>query len=219
MVEDKIIDVDFGKRLFGLREKKHLSREAAAKEIGIGLSSLQNYERGSIPIPSKMEKILLYYKCDRTWLREGDPRPKSGIPEPSAGHAYIKDAAAPYPTASRDLIDPTSAPARDFSIDEDLILATSVLKSRTHYATALHLNIRSFVAGVSSETTISKCLNDLRTQGELIAQLQARLDERDKQDNKLREEIKELKRTSGDCPPTALGMDHAARTGTEDREA
>ena len=182
----------------------------------------QNYEYGiSKPNTENLKKIIDYYECSYSWLLDGKGMKyyKAGGQEPSVGHAYIKDAAAPYPTASRDLIDPTSAPAREFSIDEDLILAASVLKSRTHYATALHLNIRSFVCGVSAETTISKCQDDLYAQGESIAQMQTRLDDLDRQNKKLREEMKELKKTSGDSPPIALGMDHAARTGTGDQEA
>ncbi len=39
---------------------------------------------------------------------------------------------------------PRCEDAAEFSIAEDLTLAAKVLESRTHYATALHLNIRSF---------------------------------------------------------------------------
>ncbi|MCX5825334.1 MAG: helix-turn-helix transcriptional regulator [Deltaproteobacteria bacterium] len=209
-------DIEFGKRIAWLRINRGLEQKPAAVAMGILYGTYQPYEYGKRPSWRKIEQILSFYQCSKSWLLtgEGVPYPKEGGPEPSVGHAYIKDAAAPYPTASRDLIDPTSAPAREFSIDEDLILSASVLKSRTHYATALHLNIRSFVAGVSAETTVSRCQDDLRVQGELIAQLQARLDGMDKQNSKLREEMEALKKTGGDSPPIALEMDHAAHTGT-----
>jgi transcriptional regulator with XRE-family HTH domain len=161
MVEGKIIDVGFGKRLLELREEKGLSREAAAKEIGIGLSSLQNYEKGSIPIPVKMEKILLYYKCNRTWLREGDPYPKAGGPETPPPASYIKEGQAAW-TAN-------GGEAQKINIDEAMGKAYEILHSGTPYSAALYLKIQQFSSALAQDATkeLKVCqdkIADLQTQ-------------------------------------------------------
>lgn len=110
----------------------------------------------------------------------------------------------------------TGAGASEFSIAEDLTIAAKVLESKTHYAKSLHLNIHSFLEGVESENDRLQCKEDLRKQGDQIAQMKKRLDEMETQNKKLIEEIKELKKVRGGCPPIDLGLEHAAPTGTED---
>jgi transcriptional regulator with XRE-family HTH domain len=222
MASEKEKDVEWGNRLRLLREEKGLTQKELAEDpdIDISLPTIQRYESGDEPSAKGIREIVKYFKCKKVWLLtgEGNKYINAGVPEPSAGPTYIKETAGPYPATRKGLIDPaSSAPAEEFSIAEDLILAARVLESRTHYAASLHMNIRSFMGGVSAETTMSKCQDDLHRQGELIAQLQARLDERDRQDKVLREEIKKLKGSSGGSPPIALGMDHAAHTGTDDQ--
>lgn len=105
--------------------------------------------------------------------------------------------------------------ALEFSIAEDLTLAAKVLESRTHYATALHLNIRSFAGAVNDSSTLNSVLarlEDLEGKFENLHSDNKRLI---LDNNVLKEEIKKLKRHSGGCPPIALGVDHAAPTGTD----
>ncbi|HAR98526.1 MAG TPA: hypothetical protein DCS11_06505 [Syntrophus sp. (in: bacteria)] len=115
---------------------------------------------------------------------------------------------------------PASAEARsapiEFRISDALAMTARVLESRTSYATALYLNIVHFDRAVSSESIVSKCEEDLRAQGELLAKMQARLDDLESQNKTLTQEIRELKGACGDCPPIALGSEHAARTGTDE---
>jgi phage repressor protein C with HTH and peptisase S24 domain len=86
MVDKKIKDVEFGDRLTLLRKKKGLSRAAAAKEIGLGLSSLQQYEAGFLPGPINTEKIQSFYGCSKSWLLtgEGEPFPDARTKYPEA---------------------------------------------------------------------------------------------------------------------------------------
>jgi phage repressor protein C with HTH and peptisase S24 domain len=72
MQNDKIKDADFGARLLKLRTQKSLSRVETAKQMCIGLSSLQQYERGVLPGPRNTEKIRLYYKCQKSYLLTGE---------------------------------------------------------------------------------------------------------------------------------------------------
>lgn len=218
-----------------IADVRDLTNDTMAVKMGVKIGTLANYR--AMKTSPKYEFVASFCKVfdfNEDWFLKGkgepfpDARAKypnyfglEPTPEPALNHfaaagkviaaapAYIKEGEATWSADG-------ALPAQGFSINEDLILAKSVLESRTHYATALHLNIRSFVAGIAAEAITSRLQENFRAQGELIAQLQARSDERDKQDMKLREEIRELKRTGGDCPPTALTMDHAARTGTDD---
>ena len=207
-----------------------------AKILGTDKNTVARYRYGKGLLKGEMiERLVLHYHFSPSWLFKGEGEPFPGArakykdvcgPEPLVGHAYIKDASAPCPTASRGLIDPTSAPAQphqEIRVSEAMTTMARVLESGTSYATALYLNIVHFARAVAAETTMSKCQDDLRTQqddlhtqGELIAQMQTRLYDLDRQNKKLREEMKDLKKTSGDSPPIALGMDHADLTGTED---
>jgi transcriptional regulator with XRE-family HTH domain len=202
MIREEIKDIESGKRHLFLRDRKAISQALAAKESGISISSIQRYESGILPSPRNVKKIKLYYKCNENWLLtgEGDPYPEASGPETPASASYIKEALMPYPAA---------ASVQQFNIMEDLDLAARVLGSRTHYAAALHLNIRSFTGAITTETEMFKCKDDLRKQGELIEQMQTNL-------KSLHEEILKLKGSSGDSPPITLGMDHAAHTGTDD---
>lgn len=75
MADDKVRDVEFGKRLVQLREEKRLSRAAAAKKMTIGLSALQQYESGILPGPKNTEKLRSFYKCNKAWLLSGEESP------------------------------------------------------------------------------------------------------------------------------------------------
>jgi phage repressor protein C with HTH and peptisase S24 domain len=80
MVNRRVEDVEFGKRLLLLREMKKLSRAAAVKQLHLGLSALQQYEAGLIPGPINTEKILSFYGCNKAWLLTGE-----GVPYPERG--------------------------------------------------------------------------------------------------------------------------------------
>lgn len=186
----------------------------AAKEIGMGLSSLQQYEGGFFPGPKNINKLSQYYGCDKGWLLtgQGKPFPGEAAPRPNTDGS---EADAPHREEA-----PASAEARsaqiEFRISDALAMTARVLESRTSYATALYLNIVHFDRAVSSESIVSKCEEDLRAQGELLAKMQARLDDLESQNKTLTQEIRELKGACGDCPPIALGSEHAARTGTDE---
>ena len=233
-------------RLKFLRLKRGFkSKSVAAQAIEISYGTYQGYEYGLLPGRNNYKKIADFYGCSLLWLRdgEGDPFPSAGGPDPARDHlagvgkvidtppprqdtppTYSKDASASSPRRAQP--EPQAHTGVEIRISEALRMTASVLESGTSYATALYLNIVHFDRAVCAETTISKCQEDLRTQGDLIAKMQARLDELEKRNSRFDElekqnsdqarEIRELKRSSGDSPPIALTMAHAARTGTED---
>jgi transcriptional regulator with XRE-family HTH domain len=211
MSREEIKDIESGKRHSFLRERKDVSQALAAKESGISISSIQRYESGILPSPRNIKKIQLYYKCNENWLLtgEGEPYPNAGGQDTPAPASSVRETQSTFPAVA-------AVPAQQFNIMEDLDLAARVLGSHTHYAAALHLNIRSFSGAIAAETEMYKCKEDLRKQGETLSHMQGRLDELENQDKLLREEILKLKGSSGDSPPIALGMDHAAHTGTDD---
>jgi transcriptional regulator with XRE-family HTH domain len=97
----------------------------------------------------------------------------------------------------------------NFSIADDLMLAAKVLESRTHYATALHLNIRSFAGAVDDSMQLNGIVSRVEKLAKNFEELKAENDD-------LKKKINKLAGRHGGCPPTALGMEHAARTGTDD---
>jgi len=210
----KVVDAEFGSRLVDLRKGRRISRAAAAKDIPLALSSLQLYEGGVYPGPKNINKLAQYYGCDKGWLLtgQGKPFPGEAAPRPNTDGS---EADAPHREEA-----PASAEARsaqiEFRISDALAMTARVLESRTSYATALYLNIVHFDRAVSSESIVSKCEEDLRAQGELLAKMQARLDDLESQNKTLTQEIRELKGASGDCPPIALGLESAAPTGTDE---
>ena len=96
-----------------------------------------------------------------TWLltNEGDPFPKAGIPEPSAGTAYIKEGGTAYATGA----------AQEINIDEAWGKTYKVLKSGTPYAVALYLNIQQFSDALDATKEVKICQDS-------IAALQAQVD-------------------------------------------
>jgi transcriptional regulator with XRE-family HTH domain len=215
MVMNKVRDDELGRRLLLLRNKKGISRAMAAKEIGMGLSSLQQYEGGFFPGPKNINKLSQYYGCDKGWLLTGQGKPFPGEAAAPRPDADGSEAAPPHREDAPANAESRSAPI-EFRISDALAMTARVLESRTSYATALYLNIVHFDRAVSSESIVSKCEEDLRAQGELLTKMQARLDDLENQNKTLTQEIRELKGVSGDCPPIALGLESAAPTGTDE---
>ncbi len=179
MKEARIKDEEFGKRLLGLRKKEGLSRAAAAKKIGIGLSSLQEYEKGYLPIPSKLEKISLYYKRSKSWfltgindLSSGDDLPPGTI----APAQYIKEGTAAWPTAGSARITgggtvAAAGEAQKINVNEAMGKAYEILHSGTPYAVALYLNIQQFSAALGATGELKVCqdrITDLQAQVDVI---------------------------------------------------
>jgi len=202
--------------------KNSLSNEKLAKELGMSTASIDGYRRG-LRLP-KIEFLLFLqekYQLNTEWYLYGRGEP---FPDIRSKYPDICGPDLPVQIKSADggvgEEAPASAEARsaqiEFRISDALAMTARVLESRTSYATALYLNIVHFDRAVSSESIVSKCEEDLRAQGELLAKMQARLDDLESQNKTLTQEIRELKGASGDCPPIALGSEHAARTGTDE---
>ena len=230
MVDNKAIDFEFGERLLSLRTMRKLSRAGAAKKMRVGLSALQQYEAGVLPGPINAEKIRFFYGCSKSWLLtgEGKPYPEEhkeacGPVDPASAarveefaHTYNKDAPAA----------PGAPGAVEVRISEAMTMTARVLESGTSYATALYLNIVHFDRAVQSETVVKRCEDDLqkmeinmRIMTEEIKKLQAQVGGLERENRRLHDQVKALSDSSGGSAPIALGMDHAAPTGTDDPAA
>ena len=196
----------FAERMKWLRQRAGLkSKSDAANAMHMNYGTYQGYEYGLTPSKKNYKLISSFYGCSLSWLMTGEGDPFSGSSLASSpGMHIVNEKPNHYENVN-------GIQSESFSISEDVTLAVRVLESRTHYATALHLNIRSFSNAIDTEKTLSKCHEDMDKQAKLIKDLQYRIDA-------MQEEIKELKKASGGCPPVALGLDHAAPTGTEDNK-
>jgi len=213
-------DLELGKRIAWLRTNRGLEQKAVASLTGIPYSTYQAYEYGNRLSWKNGERLLSFYKCNNAWLLTGEGEPYPGktakykeVLDPGPG-AGLGDGTSTIREPS--VMPPDHQDVQGFKISDALMMTSRVLESGTSYATALYLNIVHFDRAVSTGTSMSKCQEELRIQGELIAKMQSRMDDLDNQNKKLQKEIQDLKRTGGDCPPIALETEHAALTGTED---
>jgi hypothetical protein len=160
------------------------------------------------------------YNFSSDWLDSG-----RGEPFPGARIKYPEVCGHEESTGVHEIMDSYGKEAnkhlnqgREFRISDALTMCTRVLESGTSYATALYFNIEHFDRAVKSEFNQSKYIDDLQTMNESLSKMQTRMDEVEKDNKKLKEELKTMQGLSGDSAPIALSVDHAAHTGTDDKE-
>lgn len=179
MAKPKTMDIEFGRRIVLLRERKKLSRAAAAKQSQMGLSALQQYESGILPGPKNTDKLIAFYGCSKAWLLAGE-----GEPFPAAREKYavacdppaedvLREPVGVHPTARSGSIDPLSS-AQGFRVSDALTMTARVLESGTSYATALYLNIVHFERAVTAESRIAHLeSNMISIKKELVDMIEA----------------------------------------------
>ncbi len=159
------------------------------------------------------------FECNKEWLLSGDGRPflDSGDDSQEIFNKYFK---IPSKTAKRikaiedgivtsdfpqtSTVKSQPAPSQEFSISEDLTLAAKILESKTHYATALHLNIRSFAGALNDSSTLNGVLARLED-------LEGKFDKMQLENSNLRDEIKKLKGNSGGSAPIVLARSWSSK--------
>ncbi|MEN6422392.1 MAG: helix-turn-helix domain-containing protein [Smithella sp.] len=106
----------------------------------------------------------------------------------------------------------------EIKISEALRMCSAVLESKTSYAVALYHNLVHFDRVVKNENLYNQCHDDLISVNKSLSEMRTRMDEVEESNKKLRNEMKKLRDISGDSAPTDLSVDHAAPTGTDDKE-
>jgi septal ring factor EnvC (AmiA/AmiB activator) len=101
---------------------------------------------------------------------------------------------------------------------EAVRMCIDVLESETSYAVALYHNLVHFDRAVNNEKEHNTCKADLEKANKTISEMRTRMDGMEEDLKKMKKELKELREPSGGCAPIKLTMDHAAPTGTEDKE-
>ncbi len=182
--------MSIGKRIKDLRKKQNLTQTKLAEKIFRSKSIVSKLENDEVELlPLVRKAICEAFAVREEWLLtgEGEKFIERGVAQ--AENFIIKEAS---PTSARATPLSGSAPGTgDFSIADDLMLAAKVLESRTHYATALHLNIRSFAAGVD-DTSMRNQLNDVQTR---LRDLEGKIDSLQQENKTLRTEVDRLKST------------------------
>lgn len=138
-----------GKRIRELRDKIGLTQAQFAEQLFRDKSSISKLENDEIKLSISMcRAITLTYNVRREWLMDGsgemtkelqDAALIDQVVELSSRRRGVNEIQASYPIKRN--IDKRK-------LAEDIELATRVLKSDTGYATALHMNIRSFADAV-----------------------------------------------------------------------
>jgi phage repressor protein C with HTH and peptisase S24 domain len=85
----------FGERLKFLREKRGLTQPELAQNISVSIGSIQNFERGKVPLGETVAKLAITLGCSTDWLLLGeseDDRNRAGqqaIPHDQAEEAGL----------------------------------------------------------------------------------------------------------------------------------
>ena len=143
-------------RLICLRNKKGLTQEEAAAQIGVKYGTYQTWEYGKHPNRNNLEKIALFYGCSLGWLMSGEGEPFPDHPEARGPEVPPYDAShmeSPVVAEAH-----SQYTADRIPIADDLTKTARVLESETAYATALHMNILSFHQALNMEESCDKVL-------------------------------------------------------------
>jgi len=174
-----------------------------ADVLDIKQNTISAYKkRNSLPI----KKITAFCHKENISLDElltGEDIIYKDTHEPINSAHIIKEGSGDYP---------------EIKISEALRMCSAVLESKTSYAVALYHNLVHFDRAVKNENLYNQCHDDLIAVNKTLSEMQTRMDEMDKVNRKLKDEVKELREQRGGSAPIKLTMDHAAPTGTEDKE-
>ena len=173
-----------------------------AKILGTNKDTLAAYRNCKGLLKGEViEKIVSYYHFSPTWLFQGQgepfPRARDKYPEVCGPEEEPIVSSIPQATArsGAPVVDPQA-----FQIDlgEDVRLAIEVLSSGTHYASSLHMNIRSFAAAVTDNKRLT-VLEETQRQLEVkINSMESRMEEMIVQNKALLAEVNRLKATYED---------------------
>lgn len=174
-----------------------LKDDDLVKLFGVAKNTLLAYEKGLGSLKAVViDALTNKFNFNLLWIYkgEGEPYPgaRSRYPE-VCGTIYNDDIRKVKQSLASESTPHKYAPSdnQGFSISDDLALAARVLESKTHYATALHLNIRSFAAGLH-DNSIASQVDDLKRRLEEMEGTIKTLQE----DNKtLRKEVNRLTAT------------------------
>jgi transcriptional regulator with XRE-family HTH domain len=72
---DNMNDIAFGNRLKYLREARKLTQPKLAELVGMSYSAIQKHEAGSGVNKTTLNRYVIFYKCDRSWLLTGQGEP------------------------------------------------------------------------------------------------------------------------------------------------
>lgn len=207
-----------------IKKRDYLNNVQLAEKLGVNKNTVAAYSVGKGDLKGvALAGIVKHYGINGEWLISGHGEPFPGAKEKfpevcgppgvtAEQYAHIVATvreSQEHPETNAPPADP--APQRDFSIAEDVTLAIKVLESKTHYATALHLNIRSFAGAVDDKNALSQVMRRLEI-------MERKLDALQSENKGLKEEIKELKEAGGGCAPINLSPVNAAPTGTDNQE-
>lgn len=142
-----------GKRIKKIREELlDLTQEGFGEPLGFKWYKVKDIESGKIKVSPEIATLIEnIYSFKFEWLLTGKgPMKKEELSAGAESSHLNKDAKDSSPQTESE-----TAKADQIKISEDLFLATRVLESGTAYATALHLNIRSFAMAIDAEERIS----------------------------------------------------------------
>jgi len=179
-------------------EERGLSNETLGRKIGIATGTVSSYRRMiSEAKASFIVRFCQLFDISPSWLfhGEGEPFPGARQKYPEVcGPSTSPETAPESPTLPRTISAKPAADSGDIHIGDDIELTIQVLSSGTPYATALHLNIRSFADAVVDRGRISHVE---QSQADFEQRMQSMMLEMKKEISVLRQENADLKEEIG----------------------
>lgn len=182
-------------------EVKRLTNAEIAEATGVNASTINHYRRKDTEAKTSFTLAFAkVYGFNYQWLVAGEGEPFSGAcsqypeicgPREAQERPMIPEAATPYEGRTEGVT----------KIAEDLTIAARVLESNTVYATALHINIRSFGEALQDKERFT---NIERRLDQVISDMQA-----------LQKENEELRKRLNSLGAPGPGGEPASGSGTE----
>jgi len=142
-----------------VKEKEKLTNIQLAEILGVDKNTVRAYAKGKGSLKGcALSAIVKKFGINAEWLIAGNGEPFPGArqkyPEVCGPEDESIVSSIPRATARSDapVVD---APAFQIDLGEDVRLAIEVLSSGTHYASSLHMNIRSFAAAVTDNRRLT----------------------------------------------------------------
>lgn len=205
-------NLTLGERIKNIRKLLKMNQAVFAKEIGLeSAMAVSAYENNQTePDISKLIKISKLGNISLDELLTGEKTSIYNKEESRGSASIIKDFCSLEYSAQK--------AENNFKLSDAIKMCADVLESGTSYAGALYHNLVHFDRAVKNEQLHDECKEDLKAVNKTLSEMRTRMDEMDDANKKLQNEVKKLQGSSGGSAPFDLSVDHAAPSGTDDKE-
>jgi transcriptional regulator with XRE-family HTH domain len=146
-----------GDRIRFLREQKRVSQKKLASEIGLSMTTIQNYERDiNIPKGDHIVKLCSFFGVSADWLLFGK--------EELAPYGAGSDSGSIYNDTKHERVAKTLEDGQDFNTADIISKTIEILESKTVFTTAIVSNIEAFHEAIQMKKELKKFKAEMQTE-------------------------------------------------------